>query len=221
MTEDRTTRATDYRKRVRKAPRAMAMLGAGPGADPIAARHDRLARDTLQALLIERAFAALGARILYADGGNGTTDADRFTRTVLHAAAEQAKRDVVRRLKAGRDAKARAHPTSRAQGGRVPYGYARTSTGLAVDAEQASHVRRIFALIRSGSSARAAADAMTAETGRTWHPTAIDRIVRREVYKRGKPPSKGGLRLVDPRIWNEAQAALAARRRGAAVPPNA
>src|SRR4051794_20877594 len=51
-----------------------------------AARHDRLARDTLQALLIERAFANAGARILYADGANGESDSDRFTRTILHAA---------------------------------------------------------------------------------------------------------------------------------------
>lgn len=61
----------------------------------VVARHDRLARDTLVALLIERSFADAGVKLLYTDSSNGESDADRFTRTVLHAAAEQAKRDVV------------------------------------------------------------------------------------------------------------------------------
>ena len=66
------------------------------------ARHDRLARDALIALLIERSFSAAGIRILYADSSNGESDADRFTRTILHAAADQSPGDVVRRLAAGR-----------------------------------------------------------------------------------------------------------------------
>jgi DNA invertase Pin-like site-specific DNA recombinase len=174
----------------------------------VVARHDRLARDTLQALLIERAFANAGARILYTDGGNGQSDSDRFTRTVLHAAAEQAKRDVVRRLKAGREAKLARHPGSRAQGGRVPYGYRRTATGVEVDPAQAKHVRRIFDLIRSGSTIRATAERMTDETGRRWQPTVVERIVKREVYKLRSPG-----RIIDARVWNVAQGALAARAR--------
>ena len=47
--------------------------------------------------------------------------------------------------------------------------------------------------------------ALTAETGRPCHPTAVARIVRREEYKRGRD------KLVDPRVWNAAQAALASR----------
>src|SRR4051794_12703296 len=88
----------------------------------VVARHDRLARDTLVALLIERAFADAGARILYAEGTNGDSDTDHFTRTVLHAAAEQAKRETVRRLQAGRDAK-RAQNQRAYLGGRPPFGY--------------------------------------------------------------------------------------------------
>jgi len=44
---------------------------------------------------VPRSFADAGVKLLYADSSNGESDADRFTRTVLHAAAEQAKRDVV------------------------------------------------------------------------------------------------------------------------------
>jgi site-specific DNA recombinase len=174
----------------------------------VVARHHRLARDTLQALLIERAFADAGARILYADGANGESDTDRFTRTVLHAAAEQSKRDVVRRLRAGREAKLARHPGSRAQGGRVPYGYRRTATGLEIDPEQADDVRRIFALVTGGSSIRATARKMTAETGRRWQPTVVERIVKREIYKLASPG-----RIIDGRVWKAAQAAMATRRR--------
>ena len=78
----------------------------------VVARHDRLARDTLVALLIERSFADAGMRIMYADSSNGQSDSDRFTRTILHAAAEQAKREVVRRLAAGRQVKAAMRPGS-------------------------------------------------------------------------------------------------------------
>ena len=41
-----------------------------------------------------------------------------------------------------------------------------------------------------------------------WTPKALDRMIRREVYKLAQPG-----RIIDGRVWNGAQAALAARRK--------
>jgi len=181
-----------------------AVLTSGAGA-LVVARHDRLARDTLQALLIERAFAGAGARVLYADGANCESDSDRFTRTVLHAAAEQAKRDVVRRLAAGREAK-RAREGERAYvGGRPPFGYQAHHGALRPHPDHAPTVRRVFELARRGRSVRAIAT----ELG--LHPNAVARVLAYEGYKLGAPAD----RIVDPKVWNAAARALESRRRGA------
>jgi hypothetical protein len=49
---------------------------------------------------------------------------------------------------------------------------------------------------------------MTAETGRAWRPTVVDRIVKRPIYKLSDPA-----RIVDPRHGNAAQDSLASRRK--------
>jgi site-specific DNA recombinase len=185
----------------------VAAMTKGAGA-LVVARHDRLARDTLVALLIERAFADAGVRILYADSTNGESDADRFTRTVLHAAAEQAKRDVVRRLAAGREVKAATRPGSYV-GGRPPYGYRAHGHELAIDPGQADIVRRIYRLARDGNSIREIAALIEADDpARRWHRTTIEHILRRDIYMRERPG-----RIVDPRLWHAAQRAITQRRK--------
>jgi site-specific DNA recombinase len=174
----------------------------------VVARRDRLAREEYAAHDAIREFRAAGARVLYADGSNGDGESAVLADSIMHAIAADDRRRIVARLKAGRDAKAARHPESRAQGGRVPYGYRRSSAGLEIDPEQAEHVQRIFDLIRSGESIRSTAGLMTEETGRPWQPTVLSRIVRRETYKRATPG-----RIIDPRHWNAAQEQLRSRRR--------
>jgi hypothetical protein len=43
--------------------------------------------------------------------------------------------------------------------------------------------------------------------GRTWHPTDVARILKRDLYKRGEP------KIIDPRVWNRAPTSLAGRRK--------
>jgi len=176
-----------------------AVLTTGAGA-LVVARHDRLARDTLQALLIERSFTAAGARVLYADGGNGTTDADCFTRTILHAAAEQAKKETVRRLAAGRTAKVARDPRAYV-GGRPPYGYQAHAGELRPHPQEAAVVRSVFDLARRGHSTRAIAARMG------WAPTKAARILAYAPYKQGP----AGARVVDPKLWNAAARARQGR----------
>ena len=166
----------------------------------------RLARDEFAAHDALRTFAHAGIKVLYADGsnGNGTSDpAAMLLDGIGHAVAAYDRRVIVARMAAGRHAKAERDPRSRAQGGRLPYGYTRSrSGGVEVDPDAASVVRRAFDLVISGASVRAAAAELR------WHPTMVARTLKRAEYK-----WSGNWRIVDPRIWNQAQSAIASRRR--------
>lgn len=168
----------------------------------------RLARDEFAAHDALRTFEHAGIRVLYADGsnGNGASDpAARLLDGIGHAVAAYDRRVIVARMAAGRRAKAQRAPRSRAQGGKLPYGYRRDrSGGVEVDPGQASNVRQAFDLVRNGATVRSAA----AELG--WHPTMLARVLKRPEYK-----WSGEWRIVDPRVWNDTQIALSKRRRSA------
>jgi site-specific DNA recombinase len=166
----------------------------------------RLARDEYAAHDALRAFAHAGIRVLYADGSNGKGSSDPAAMLldgIGHAVAAYDRRVIVARMAAGRSSKAQKKPRSRAQGGKLPYGYRRTRSGdVEVDPKAAADVRRAFELVRGGASIRSAA----AELG--WQPTMLARVIKRPEYK-----WSGEWRIVDPRIWNDAQQALMARRK--------
>lgn len=188
----------DQREGLQAALAAAYQYGAGT---LICARRDRLARDEYAAHDAIRAFRVAGIHVVYADGGNGDDDGALLLDGISHVIAAHERRAIVARLRAGRDAKAARHPGSRAQGGKVPFGYRRTPNGLEIDPEPATEVRHIYALARAGKSIRQIA----AEVGR--QPTVVERILRREDYKRGET------KIMDPRLWNATQAALATRRK--------
>lgn len=189
----------DERPGLRDALAAVYQHGA---AGLLVARRDRLARDEYAAHDAVRAFEAAGARVLYADGSNGDDESAQLFDSIQHAFSAHDRRRIIARLKAGRDAKAAAHPGSRAQGGGIPFGYRRTPTGLEVEPEQAERVRAMFDLARSGRSAAAIAESLGEQ------PRTVGRILRHSIYRQASPG-----RIVDPRIWNAAQAALDARRK--------
>ena len=169
----------------------------------------RLARDEYAAYDALRSFATAGVRVVYADGsgGNGASDpAAILIDSIGHSIAAYDRRVIVARMAAGRKTKAEREPRSRAQGGRLPHGYRRTrSGGVEVEADAAAEVRRAFELVRDGYTVRDAAAALG------WHPTMLARVLKRGEYKQA-----GDWRIVDPRVWNAAQAALASRRKRAA-----
>lgn len=172
------------------------------------ARYDRLARDTLEALLIEREFQRAGATVLYAQGMNGDTAEMAFMRDVLHSMAKLEKQQLVARLAAGRRAKAKAGGYA---GGRPRFGYEAVEGTLYPREDEADVVRwRIFErVVRKGWSARQVAAQLDRDwtLGRRWHATQVLRILHAADYKTGP---HGG-RIVDPRIWNAAQARLLER----------
>ena len=176
----------------------------------VVAERSRLAREEYVAYGALRLLRSAGLRVLYADGTNGEDEGALLLDGIGHVMAAHERRRIVARLKAGRDAKSERHGAkARAQGGKLPHGYRRTRDGLVeIDPATAAEVRRVFELVRTGSTIRATADAMTAETGRKWAANTVDRIVRREVYKQSEPG-----RIIDARVWNATQAAMVSRRR--------
>jgi DNA invertase Pin-like site-specific DNA recombinase len=125
----------------------------------VIAKRDRLGRDMMTTLTIERAVAKRGASIVSADGvGNGDGAADAFMRSVMDAAA-QFERDLVRiRTRAAMAEKRKANHRI----GDIPFGWSLAADGKleAVAAEQ-----EILDLIRelreSGVSLRRIADQLT------------------------------------------------------------
>lgn len=175
----------------------------------LVAERSRLARDEFVAHDALRSLRAVGLGVLYADGGNGSDDGALLMDGIGHVIAAHDRRRIVARLKAGRDAKAAAQPASRAQGGRLPHGYRRGARGtVEIDPKAAAEIRRAFALVTSGQSIAKAAATLSAETGRPWTAKALDRMIRRDIYRRAQPD-----RIIDPRVWNGAHAALATRRK--------
>ncbi|MGZ6790653.1 MAG: recombinase family protein [Mycobacteriaceae bacterium] len=106
----------------------------------------RLARDEYAAHDALRTFAHAGVKVLYADGSNGNDASDPAAMLldgIGHAVAAYDRRVIVARMAAGRQSKAQREPRSRAQGGKLPYGYRRSrSGGVEVDPEAAAQVRR-------------------------------------------------------------------------------
>jgi DNA invertase Pin-like site-specific DNA recombinase len=178
----------------------------------VVAERSRLARDEFVAHDALRSLRAVGLDVLYADGGNGTDDSALLMDGIGHVIAAHDRRRIVARLKAGRDAKAAAQPASRPQGGRLPYGYRRGPGGtVEIDPQPAAEIRRAFDLVRGGKSIAKAAAVLTQETGRTWSPKVLDRMLRREEYK-----SRTFGQIIDGRVWTATHAALASRRKTAA-----
>lgn len=146
----------------------------------LVAKRDRLARDLLLALTIERKeVAAAGARVVSADGsGNGTDLNDSLLRGILDVFAEH-ERAVIR------DRTRRALAEKRARGerlGAVPYGYQRSGSGL-VESEAEQGVLRVVRELRAaGLSQRAivaelAKRGLVSRVGRPFQATQIARML--------------------------------------------
>jgi site-specific DNA recombinase len=174
----------------------------------VVARWDRFARDTLVSLVAEQEFKRLGSDVLSADG----IGVDQTTRELFAVLASAERRNLVARLKAGRAAKAAAGGYS---GGRPAYGYEAVGGGLVVYEAEAKVVRQIFLWVSRDRWTLSKVARKLNERGtpgrRHWSDRDVHVVLKREAYKLGSRP------VVDPRVWNKANAVLAARRRGGRV----
>lgn len=180
----------------------------------------RLARDTLQALLIERAFKDAGAEVVFAEGVNGDGDAVVMMREMMHSFAGFERRQLVRRLREARE-------TKRTSGGfaegRVPYGYVSEKAALVVDGPlddpyaPAAVVRRVFADVARGMSPGMVAQwlngqgVLAPQGGKKWRDATVRTIARNDAYI--SPGNAAHEPLIGKRMWNTAQRQLDARTR--------
>lgn len=151
---------------------------------------DRLSRDLrlTENLLFE--FHRLGVRILmadmpYYDGGNRK---DVLIRQIRGAIAEENRKEIIERLKKGREERIRK---GKMAGGMLPYGYSRNGKGIIKNPQEAGIVELIFSLKAEGDTGQQIADHLnekgfTRRNGMAWTQRQVASILSREkLYKFG------------------------------------
>lgn len=151
----------------------------------VAAKRDRIARDAVLAVYIERMVANEGAQLVTADGVTAEDSPEgRLVRGVLDLFAEYERAQIKARTKAALAAKRRR---GEHVGGMAPFGYAvsrvtETAKLEPVEDEQAV-IRMIWKFHREGiGSARIARRLNKAGVpcrGAAWHPTSVQRVLGR------------------------------------------
>lgn len=149
----------------------------------LVAKRDRLGRDRLLLLLIERSVRARGARLVSAAGeGTQGTDASSVMLAAMVDMMSEHERTIIRQRT--RDALAAKAAKGERIGG-VPYGYQACEGMLRVCDAEARTLDHIRCLVREGqTSLRAICRALDAggivsRSGRPWHPQTVARIVAR------------------------------------------
>jgi DNA invertase Pin-like site-specific DNA recombinase len=160
-----------------------AVAGLRRGDALVIAKRDRLGRDPMAVLMIERAVAKRGAVILCADGIGNETDANgQFMKAIIDAAAAYERNLIRARTKAALAAKRKAGQRT----GEVPFGWTVDDAGnlIPVAAEQVV-LDRIHALRDAGVSMNRIAAVLTeagilTKKGRTkWYAETIRSILDR------------------------------------------
>ena len=160
-----------------------AVAGLRRGDVLLIAKRDRLGRDQMAVLMIEKAVSRKGATIVSADGlGNGDDAGSVFMRQVIDAAAVYERNLIKARTKAALAAKRRAGERT----GEVPFGWRLDDAGrLAEDAAEQNVLAKIMVCRAAGMSLRQIAAILTGagivtKKGRsTWTHTTIASILER------------------------------------------
>lgn len=147
------------------------------------AKRDRLGRDVMNVMLIEKVIAKRGASVASADGvGNGDGAADVFMRQVMDAAAAFERNLIRARTKAAMAAKRKAGERV----GEVPFGWAIDAAGrLVEDAAEQNVLAKIVACRQAGMSLRkiaailTEAGCVTKKGGTAWSHSTVQSILER------------------------------------------
>ena len=130
---------------------------AGRVEEIIVASLDRLSRDLrlTENLLFE--FDRLGIRVLIADMPyyDGNNRKDVLLRQIREAIAEENRKEIIDRLKKGREERTRK---GKMAGGTLPYGYSRTFKQITKNPQEAEIVRLVFELRDYGKDCQETAD---------------------------------------------------------------
>ncbi len=171
--------AQEHRPGLLQAMDILAATGAGL---LVVHRMDRLARDTVEGLAIERALSSRGVELATVEGGGASDDATgRLVRTITLAVAQFEGELIRARIAA---TKARMRELGLHQGGSAPYGYQLDAQALRPHPDEQACLRRLRELRASGLTTRATALQLTAEgyrnrAGAPWSHQAVSRLERR------------------------------------------
>jgi len=149
----------------------------------VIAKRDRLGRDQMAVLMIEKAISRKGATIVSADGiGNGDDAGSVFMRQVIDAAACYERNLIKARTKAALAAKRKAGQRT----GEVPFGWAVDADGNLIEVAAEQRVLGIIKELREeGVSLRRIASILTEaghvtkKGGSVWKHTTIQSILER------------------------------------------
>lgn len=140
---------------------------------------DRLGRKTKIVLNLVEEFTEAGVALVSCKESLDTTSPQGQFVLTLFAALAQLERDmIVERTTAALYERGKQDGE---MGGRIPFGYVRTSDGIVIDEESAKKVRRIFSLHRRGYSLRA----IGADVGKR-HSSIVEILKNKAIYKGGK-----------------------------------
>ena len=160
-----------------------AVAGLRRGDVLLIAKRDRLGRDQMAVLMIEKAVSRKGATIVSADGmGNGDDAGSIFMRQVIDAAAVYERNLIKARTKAALAAKRKAGERV----GEVPFGWTLDAAGrLVEDADEQNVLAKIMACRAAGMSLRkiaailTGAGCVTKKGGTTWSHSTVQSILER------------------------------------------
>jgi DNA invertase Pin-like site-specific DNA recombinase len=160
-----------------------AVAGLRRGDVLLIAKRDRLGRDQMAVLMIEKAVSRKGATIVSADGmGNGDDAGSIFMRQVIDAAAVYERNLIKARTKAALAAKRKAGERV----GEVPFGWTLDAAGrLVEDADEQNVLAKIMACHAAGVSLRkiaailTGAGCVTKKGGTTWSHSTVQSILER------------------------------------------
>ena len=151
---------------------------------------DRLSREVRIAENLFHELKYLGVKVLIADMPyyNGERK-DILIRQILEAIAEENRRDIIERLKKGRQERTRK---GLFPGGNLPYGYMRKGKSISVHPHEADIVKQIYSLSSNGLSGYAIADNLNLSVlrrrdGNPWTQRQVCRILKNDnLYLNGR-----------------------------------
>jgi len=148
-------------------------------------RLDRLSRDTLHYLVVERHLAKMGVNLIFVEGVQGDSPMDKMVRTILSAVSEMERSMIQQRVK-----QTMRHMRSQGlkTGGKPPYGYYVKERRLLPHEEEQAVISKMRQLRADGLSynkiARALNDAsIPTRSGSPWVAMQISRALKYEECK--------------------------------------
>jgi site-specific DNA recombinase len=172
---------TENRKELRKLLRD---CKAGRIESLVVASLDRLSRDLrlTENLLFE--FDRLGVRVLIADMPyyDGSNRKDVLLRQIREAIAEENRKEIIERLKKGREERALK---GKLAGGMLPYGYSRAGKDIGKNPHEVEIVRTVFSFKNDGRNCQEIAESLNRQAllrrnGKRWTQRQVWAILSRD-----------------------------------------